>query len=230
MAKSPIRITFFIIALLIVGIGLFFFFRSEDPSLTLNETIELIEAQYGSAPTEITLKDGTYYAVIKREDGLYEIEISEETGTILSLVPVEDNSTEATDFLSAGEARERVLQLVPTDAVIKDLELKEDVTPPIWAAEVENTEGDGEIDIHAKTGEELRNTLQTENGQQSNYITEQEAIDIALREINGVVDDVDLEDADGRMVYEVEIEDQETDEDVTIIIDAVTGQIIQFEY
>lgn len=130
--------------------------------------------------------------------------------------------------MSASSARELILELLPPSASIKDLELIEGENPPIWQAEIEYMDRDGDIDVHAETGEVIRNTL--EEDQETSYLSEQEAIDIALQEINGLVDDVDLEDSDGRMVYEVEIEDQDTDEDVTVIIDAVTGQIIQFEY
>lgn len=229
MIKHPIRMVLYVATLAAIGFVIYLLFPDSDSSLTLEEATEQIEAQYGSTPTEITLEDSVYTAVIERKEGLYKVELSEETGSILSLVSIETNPGQPIgEFISASDARELILELLPPSASIKDLELIEDENPPIWQAEIEYMDRDGDIDLHAETGEVIRNTLEEE--QETSYLSEQEAIDIALKEINGIVDDVDLEESDGRMVYEVDIEDQETDEDVTVVIDAVTGQIIQFEY
>ncbi|MGN7310144.1 PepSY domain-containing protein [Alkalicoccobacillus gibsonii] len=229
MIKHPIRMVLYVAALAAIGFVIYLLFPDSDSSLTLEEATEQIEAQYGSTPTEITLDDSVYTAVIERKEGLYKVELSEETGFILSLVSIETNPGQPIgEFISVSDARELILKLLPPSASIKDLELIEEENPPIWQAEIEYMDRDGDIDLHAETGEVIRNTLEEE--QETSYLSEQEAIDIALKEINGIVDDVDLEESDGRMVYEVDIEDQETDEDVTVVIDAVTGQIIQFEY
>ncbi len=64
------------------------------------------------------------------------------------------------------------------------------------------------IDDHAKT-----------------KLTEQEAIEIALSEVQGRIDQIVLEEEDGITVYEVEIEvDNETE--ATIIINAYTGKVL----
>ncbi|OLO37958.1 hypothetical protein BTR23_12410 [Alkalihalophilus pseudofirmus] len=56
-------------------------------------------------------------------------------------------------------------------------------------------------------------------------LSEQEAIEIALREVEGKVDDVELEVEDGIVVYEIEIE-VDDDNEATIRINAYTGQIL----
>ncbi|MCT8136610.1 PepSY domain-containing protein [Anaerobacillus sp. CMMVII] len=62
-------------------------------------------------------------------------------------------------------------------------------------------------------------------GQIAILLTEQEAIDIALQEVSGKLDEIELELEDGIMVYEVEIEvDDQTE--VTIIINAYTGKVL----
>ncbi|WP_260682083.1 PepSY domain-containing protein [Alkalicoccobacillus porphyridii] len=232
--KSPIRITLSIIALVLsITVVLFLVFRPLDQSVSMEDVREMIVSQYGSEPTEIRLADGIYYASIERIDGLYEIEISEETGTILALVPLEDREPEPSngpvEQLNESEARQRFLELAPNEANIKTLTLVNS-SPPIWRAEIDTDTDEGNIEIDAISGEERSNDFSGELMEQPTYISEENAKEIALAEVDGVVDDVDLEEADGRMVYEVEIENEETDEDVTIIIDAITGQIIQFEY
>ncbi|MFK3937214.1 PepSY domain-containing protein [Alkalihalobacillus sp. NPDC078783] len=229
MINYPVRMILSIAILTGIGFAIYLLFPSSDSSLTLEKAAEQIEAQYGSTPDEITLDDGVYTALIERKEGHYKVELSEETGSILSLVLIETIAGQPIgESISASDARELILELLPPPATIKDLELLEMEDPPVWEAEVEFMDRGGEITLHAETGEVIRNSF--EEDLSPSYLSEQEAINIALQEINGVVDDVDLEESDGRMVYEIEIEDQDTDEDVTVIIDAVTGQIIQFEY
>ncbi|WYP25237.1 PepSY domain-containing protein [Alkalihalobacillus sp. FSL W8-0930] len=229
MIKHPIRMVLSLFVLAATGFVIYLILPASDSSLTLEEATEQIEAQYGSSPVEITLDDGVYTAVIERKEGLYKVELSEETGSILSLVLIETNAVQPIgESITASDARELILELLPPSATIKDLELLDVENPPVWEAEVEYMDRDGDIALHAETGEVIRNSF--EEDLSPSYLSEQDAIDIALQEINGMVDDVDLEESDGRMVYEIEIENQETDEDVTVIIDAITGQIIQFEY
>ncbi|WP_078427841.1 PepSY domain-containing protein [Alkalihalobacterium alkalinitrilicum] len=56
-------------------------------------------------------------------------------------------------------------------------------------------------------------------------LSEQEAIEIALREVEGQVENVQLEVEDGIVVYEIEIE-VDDDNEATIMINAYTGQIL----
>lgn len=223
------RLILLILSLILISaLALFLFFRPSDTSVDMEAVKEMIETQYGTEPVEIRLVDDVYYALIERADGMYEIEISQETGTILSLIPIEKDDEEVEELLSESEARERVLGLAPADAEIQTLSLLED-TPSVWRAEIESEQGEGEIEIQAQTGEELVNTFS--EPEQTAYISIERATEIALGEVDdGVVDDVELEDSNGRMVYEVDIENEETDVDVKVIIDAITGQIIQFEY
>lgn len=62
----------------------------------------------------------------------------------------------------------------------------------------------------------------------SSRIGEKKAADIALSEIDGVVDDVDLEWMDGTYVYIVEIETK--DDDVDVYIQAYTGEILNYSF
>ncbi|MCA1321758.1 PepSY domain-containing protein [Bacillus tianshenii] len=60
-------------------------------------------------------------------------------------------------------------------------------------------------------------------------LTEQQAIEIALQEVSGKVDDIELDDEDGIRVYEVEIEvDEETE--ALVIINAYTGEILSLTW
>ena len=56
-------------------------------------------------------------------------------------------------------------------------------------------------------------------------LTEEEAIKIALENVNGKVDDVDLEHSGGLTYYLVEIE-QANDQEATVQINAISGKVM----
>lgn len=58
-------------------------------------------------------------------------------------------------------------------------------------------------------------------------ISQKKVSKIALEQFSGVIDDIDLEDKNGRLIYEVEIENGEREAE--IIIDAYTGEVIFVE-
>ncbi len=61
-------------------------------------------------------------------------------------------------------------------------------------------------------------------------IGKQKAREIALQQAQGTVDDIDLERKQGKLVYEVEIEQSNRDDDdVEVKIDAATGQVLAVE-
>jgi uncharacterized membrane protein YkoI len=60
-------------------------------------------------------------------------------------------------------------------------------------------------------------------------LTKEQAIEIALKEVPGKVDDIELDEKNGIKVYEVEIE-VDDDTEATIIINAYTGKIISLTW
>lgn len=60
-------------------------------------------------------------------------------------------------------------------------------------------------------------------------LTRNEAIEIALKEVPGKVDDVELDEDNGVKVYEVEVE-VDDDSEATIIINAYTGEILSLTW
>ena len=61
----------------------------------------------------------------------------------------------------------------------------------------------------------------------STVIDINEAVNIALNEFKGTVTDVELDEDDGRLIYEIEMESGE--EEAEIEIDAYTGAILVIE-
>ncbi|GAK03748.1 hypothetical protein JCM19037_2092 [Geomicrobium sp. JCM 19037] len=73
--------------------------------------------------------------------------------------------------------------------------------------------------------EQPQNSLSDDLFLHSDYIEVREAIDIAMNEVDGVVEEVTLERDRGGLEYEIELS-----HDTDVTINAQTGEIIDIEY
>lgn len=78
-----------------------------------------------------------------------------------------------------------------------------------------------------KSTDETQPTEQKGDKPRKTVITAQEAGEIALKEFSGEIDEIELDEEDGRLIYEVEIERGE--QEAEIEIDAYTGEVIIIE-
>lgn len=62
--------------------------------------------------------------------------------------------------------------------------------------------------------------------QSPGIISKAKAKETALKAVNGVVEEIDLERERGKLVYEVEVQKSGSSQDTTVIIDAKTGELI----
>ena len=127
------------------------------------------------------------------------------------------------------------------------MELEEEDGQLIYDVKVRQSQGTGEMEINARTGEVLVYSL-TEDNEPPNAKTtepaekkenkkaseanpketigEKEAKRIALSHVAGKVEDVELDEEDGRLIYEIEIEVESEDVDAEVLIDAITGEVM----
>ncbi|MBM7094285.1 PepSY domain-containing protein [Bacillus sp. H-16] len=171
---------------------------------------------------ELAAREGTYYIVVLAETGeILEMELLEHN---------EDGEGKDRQTLTVEEISERVLDSVDGDATILEVEQREEEGRAIYHVTVDQEGGTGTFELDAVSGEVLLYTQEEDEPEQQEPISEDEAIEIALREFQGEVDDVDLEQKDGRLVYDIEIENDDTDVEADIIIDAYTGEVISVTF
>jgi uncharacterized membrane protein YkoI len=191
-------------------IGLVFsqsLFASADPDLTAKEVEEQVNAQYPGEITELELdrSDGTpvYEVEIVMDGTEYELYIDGNTGQVIKLdeklIASADGKKKEETNNPAAEIREKENQQQN-----KEQEKLED--KPIKPEEESK-----------ESGSEERNTV----------ITREEAIEIALQQFSGTVDDVELEKDDGRLYYEIEIESSRGEAEIEI--DAFTGNVLMVD-
>lgn len=115
---------------------------------------------------------------------------------------------------------------------ITDIELEDDSAKAVY--EIEVIDGDVEYDLHVDgdNGKILKEKKESVSDLSDASIPEdalsaEEAKEIALKEFNGTVTDLELDMEDNRTVYEVEV--KEGNKEAEFKIDAVTGEVIEMD-
>ncbi|CAM4148067.1 PepSY domain-containing protein [Lederbergia lenta] len=72
-------------------------------------------------------------------------------------------------------------------------------------------------------------TMNANSKENSSVISIEKATEIAIGEVGGVLDSVELDKENGRLIYEVELELSGNNSDVDVDIDAVTGEILKID-
>ena len=146
--------------------------------------------------------------------------------------------------ISAGEAKKIALKQL--DGEIIGFEFDADDRTPHYEIDIVKDNEKIEVKVDADTGkavvterENIR-TIKTENpvktdgtvkatdsANNSSVITEEQAIEIAQAKAKGTVTDIELDEDDNRLIYEIEIRNGKMEYDFEI--DAKTGDIIKYE-
>lgn len=208
--------------------------------LLFESDVEQIVADlYEGELQSITEENGIYEVEWGTDHGLYVIYVDGYNGEIHDLLPVEDgreiDSGESLDHkdvvISLNDVREIVEQFIGDDVQIKAIDLDNVRNQAVYEVEIEQQTGIGQLQLDAISGEVLSYTFseertdsQDDDEPRMTFISIEEAKQIALSQVAGIVEDVDLEEHNGRYVYEVEVEEGEVEADV--IIDAITGDVI----
>lgn len=203
--KKLIIITLCIIAIGAVAVGVQMFSASaDDPSLNSEEAKELAASRYPGKVTVIELNNESgeqiYTMEIDGDDNDYRLKLNADSGDVVQLSEITNaDSQEAASEESAAD-----------------------------------TASEPEPDAEESSSEEAppaEEEPSRETGSSSNQlpISMDDAKSIALEEVGGgSVTDIELDDDDGRVLYELEIVSSQGEVDVDV--DARTGEIIVISY
>jgi len=133
------------------------------------------------------------------------------------------------EFLTIEEAKAKAVEAV--GGKVTEIEFEREKSGEKYEIEVKSDGVEYDLDIDAKTGEVLR-TKQDDYDDRSHLsneelLTVEEAIAIVMKQAKGTVTEVELDDGDGGLHYEIEVEDGTFEYDFEI--DAVTGEVLKFE-
>ncbi|WP_053073894.1 PepSY domain-containing protein [Bacillus sp. LL01] len=176
---------------------------------------------------------------------------NEDTKENLKQVQVATPSDEKTG-VTLAEASNIVLAKVE-NGVVTEAEKDRENGRLVYEIEVKNDEYEFEFKVDASNGEIIKEERDERDGKKREkaatstaggngssdnaganeaVISIAEAKEIALKEVSGKLDDIELERDNGKLVYEVEIETAQNgdDDEVTVYVDAITGKVLYVEW
>ncbi|OEH53558.1 hypothetical protein AQ616_13770 [Oceanobacillus sp. E9] len=200
--------TLLIGVVVILVVSLFFIYRtgasSSEPKLSQAEIKKLVEEQYPGNQNEpnLQLKDGepVYQVEVQQENGSYEVLLDGNTGKVLDIYQTEAEKAENVE---------------PDD--------NNNTTPD------ENSNKDNDQDGQQNNDDTDKADKDEPSSEQGNnaIISSDEAKEIALQQFSGTVSELELDEDDGTMIYEIEIVDG--NKEANIEINAYTGNVIVIE-
>lgn len=216
MKKKWFVITGVLAVIVALGIGLYQSGASQaDSALNHEEVKSLILSQYPGEITELELDKEQSRAVYEIEienDGMeYELKVDANSGEILKLKEKR---------IASKESEKETVQEGPTEKITLE---NEQNNKQAQQAQKSNDKTKIESNEAKKETNEPKETKKSKNA----VIDQKRAIEIALAEFPGKVEDVELDEDDGRLIYEIEIESGDLEAEFEI--DAITGEIIVIE-
>jgi uncharacterized membrane protein YkoI len=199
---------------------------SASESITEGEAREIIKDRYEGEILNLKKVNSDYLIEMKKEEALYEIMLSENGGDILSFKKKEQISNGKQKQLN----EEKIKEIIRTEESGEVLSLKK-VThkeKPAFEAIVQSDEVKIKITVDALTGKVLSRNAIEEKIPVKN-LTEEEAIQIALKNEPGEVDDISFEETDRGSYYLVEIE-KDDGREAAVEIHAITGEVLSVSW
>lgn len=199
------------------------------------EEVEMsVTSQYPGTIEDSSFKDGQYHLRLKMDTGAYDVTVDGKDGSVLTIQQISKTSEQEKAILSRDTVKEQLLS--ETGGKLLFLELITKENQELYKAKVMTDTERILYEIDPYTGEVLsKQTItigQDEDEEEKNeeaekrfFIAEEEAGKIALAEVAGEVDDVELRgESTSNPYYLVEI-DTPDDKEAVIQIHAVTGKI-----
>lgn len=205
----------------IAAIFLFYVgFRLINPAsaehLSQKDVKQMVEGMYAGTVSEIVDKGEEFQVELEKDQGKYQLIVDRESGEILSLVRTEIKASEEKET-EKGEEKEK--------QVAEKSEEKDD-----QGTEQKNTEEkvvkkeEKKVEKQESKSEQKTSSPKKESSPPKKQLTEQQAANIALKQVSGEIDDIELETINGVPYYFVEVEAND-DEEALVQINAVSGEV-----
>ena len=197
-----------IAAAAILGVGIYHSNASQvDSGLSKEEIEEMVTGQYPGEIKNINLEKqankSVYKVDIENDVRKYALTLESDTGEVIELKETSDP-----EQVKMAEKKEKEKEQQANNEK-QDNQKQSEPNKKKEKKQSEKQDGNGKSESAEK-----KNAV----------ISVDKAVEIALEQFSGEVDDVELEEEDGRLIYEVEIEKGEDEAEVEI--DAYTGEVL----
>lgn len=201
---------------------------SDEEQLTEAEAGTAVISLYGGEVESTTATKKGYVVYFNRESGKYSAQVDQSTGRVESLSLIEKNA--AVSKITETQAGERALQ--EAEGEIEQTSFSKDRNE--YRVSIVNDTEKFIVIVDASTGEIKEITKEAvapeKPADTNRVITEAEAVAIAKQTLDGEVQELEFVDTEEGGYYLVEIENDETDQEVTVQVHAVRGETLTVEW
>lgn len=203
---------------------------NSEQTVTLAEAEETVIGLYGGA-VENTAESGNHFVVdFNRDDGRYQASVNKNTGQVESMELVEkaEQGKKLTEEEAAEIASAEVEGTVENNTFIEERNEYE--------VQIAGQEENATVFVSVQTGEIRK--ISTEAAEPDpkpepepeRIITRDEAAAIARKTLEGEVQEVEFTQTEDGGYYLVEIENEETEQEVTVQVHAIRGETMTVEW
>lgn len=226
MKKKLLITTSVIVLITALGIGIYHSDASQsEPRLSIDEVKQLVTDQYPGTVTDIDMEkdfNRVVYEIDVISDGNeYELKIDGNSGEVLKL---KAKGLIKKDQMVIDDQGEKEQAKDPSE---KKPEKTESNDKKDESNNQDNKEQKTENEPKVEKPQQEPEKEPVKKPEKKTVIDRETAINIALQEFPGEVTDFELDEEDGRLIYEIEIESNKGEAEFEI--DAYTGEIIVIE-
>ncbi|TRZ38351.1 hypothetical protein CEQ21_23410 [Niallia circulans] len=224
VTKKRVIIVAFILLLIIIAVGIVTFYLKSNDSITEAEAKEFVVTTYGGTINSIGEKkeeEGDVFKIVfENNTGTYKMELIKKTGKISSLSLQSLKSNVANNgLIEENKAINLIKEQISGDLLTIEETMHNKIA--YYSFIVKTDTNEQAYLLNRQTGDITEEAV----GESSEYIAQEKAEEIALKEIPGKVSEIELEeDDDFGLVYELEI-DTDQNKEVKMYINAYSGVI-----
>lgn len=217
-----------VLAGLLTGILLWQHSTGRADLITAAKAKEIVTEKYAGTIVDMSQADDSFTFTLEREQGMYEIVLDVNSGEIQSVKRTSaaekpKNAESKDNWLSEEDIKTKLSEQVT--GTITSIEKVNNGDVPLYKVKVKDDERETVFTIDGQTGE-IEKSEPVKKEEPVKRLTEEQAIRIALKEVAGEIDDVDLKVVDGVTYYFVEVEvEAEEDKEAIVQIHAITGKV-----
>lgn len=216
MKKSRKFLLPFSLVLLLVVAGMFYMksIVSHADTIPSDSIKNQLETMYNGEVNNLLLHDNIYGATLTREGSVYAVRVDGATGKVLSMILKEPSTELVSKQKEAAEVAKKDESSVGKPEEVPTQSAPEKPKPQPKPKPQEKPQPKPPVNKPAP--------------QKTVLLTEQQAIQIALRQLNGEVDDVDFVKTleGGYYLVEIEIDVDDGPDEATYQIHAISGKVM----
>jgi len=200
--------------------------------LSEDEAKAIIDERYPNGEIlDITKHESGYTIKIEIVSGTYSVKVNDESGEIELIEPLEVTVNDSTESASDDKmmTEEEIRTEVPnhTSGEIQSLKTIQYQNSTVYEVVINEEDALVTLLFEPYTADVISNIREVTKVEQADPVplTEQQAVEIALSEVSGEVDDVDLEQSEDGLYFIIEIETPD-DREANVQINAISGKIM----